>query len=149
MAFYSQIDASRKFRVGEKKKDYAGNEYIYAKGVAANVVGAWVSFGAAYLPTLAVADTQGMLGVSMAANTSTSAYSWYAVRGVISALCLVSFDGTNGAGVWLTSTAGSVDDADVAGDAVIGAIGLTDRDATAGTSSFQLNYPFCVDGAVD
>ena len=42
-----------------------------------------------------------------------------------------------------------VDDADVAGDAVIGAIGLTDRDTTTGMSSFALNYPFCVDGAID
>ena len=149
MAFYSNIDTAKKFRVGEVKKDYAGNSYLYAPGVASLAVGSWVTFGASYVPALAVADAQGKVGVSMSANTSTTNWSWYCIDGVVNALCLASFDGTNGLGVFLTSTAGSVDDADVSGDWVIGAIGLTDRDTTTGMSSFQLNKPFCIDGAID
>lgn len=151
-AWYQVINTTKRYRLGTIKWQN-GKAYIYACGVAGNVAGAWVHFDPAgvdaWIPVLAVADGQGKMGVSQSANTSATNYSWYQVYGRCSALCLASFDGTNGAGVWLTSTAGSVDDSDVAGDAVIGAIGLTDRDATLGTSTFELNWPFSVDGAID
>ena len=150
--WYQQIHAAKRFKLGTTKRQN-GKEYVYACGVANNVAGAWVHFDPAgtdaWVPVLAVADGQGKMGISQSANTSATNYSWYATYGRHAGLCLSSFDGTNGAGVWLTSTAGSVDDSDVAGDAVIGAIGLTDRDTTAGTSTFDLNYPFTVDGAID
>lgn len=150
--WYQQIHTSKKFRLGIRKSQN-GQEYIYGCGVASNVAGAWVVFDPAgvnaYIPVLAVADAQGKVGISQSANTSATNYSWYAIYGRHSGLCLVSYDGTNGAGTWLTATPGSVDDADVAGDAIVGAMGLTDRDATAGTSTFDLSYPYVHDIAID
>lgn len=147
MAFTSAVHSAKRFKLGTRRR-VDDKEFIYLQGVASTVVGSWVTIAASFTTALAVADAQGALAVAMAA-TVASTYGWYQIYGNASALCLVNFDGTNGAGTWLTATAGSVDDSDVAGDAVIGAIGLTDRDATAGTSTFYLSYPFCVDGAVD
>lgn len=143
--WFQQIHATKRFKLGTTKRQN-GKEYIYGAGVANNVAGAWVVFDVAgvdaYVPVLAVADSQGKVGISQSANILATTFSWYATYGRHSGLCLASFDGTNGAGVWLTSTAGSVDDTSVDGDVVYGTMGLTDRDTTAGTSTFDLSYPY-------
>lgn len=147
--WYNSVDATQKYRLGTRKRGLNNNEYVYLKGVTSCADGSWVTIGASWAPALAVADAQGMVAVANAAVDATTKFGWFTVWGVEDALCLVSFDGTNGAGTYLTSTAGSVDDTDVAGDAVHGAIGLTDRDTTTGMSSFQLTYPFTLDLATD
>lgn len=149
MAFYTNVDATKKYRVGTRIKDKAGNEYIYLKGVTSCADGSWVVFDDTYTAILAVADQQGPVAVANGAIDAATKYGWFTIYGIESALCLSAFDGTNGAGVYLTSTPGSVDDADVAGDAVHGAVGRTDRDTTTGMSSFQLNYPQVLDLATD
>ena len=149
MAFFTDVHAVQKYRLGTRKKASNGNEYVYLKGVTSCLDGSWVTVAAGWIAVLAVADAQGMVAVANAVVDAATKFGWFTIYGVEDALCLVSFDGTNGAGTYLTSTAGSVDDSDVAGDAVLGAIGLTDRDATTGMSSFQLAYPFAHDIAVD
>lgn len=148
-AFYTFVDSAKKMRLGTRRRDYDGNEYVYLKGVTSCAAGSWVSIAASWTAVLAVADTQGMLAIARAAVDAATKYGWFGIWGVHAGLCLASFDGTNGAGTWLTSTAGSVDDADVAGDAVSHAIGLTDRDTTTGMSSFSIAYPFAHDLAID
>ena len=147
MAFYTNVDATKKFRLGTRIKD-KGNEYIYLQGVASVVDGDWVVFDHLHVTTRAIADEQGRVGIANAAVDATTKFGWFTIYGVEDGLCLASFDGTNGAGVWLTSTAGSVDDTEVAGDAVVGAIGRTDRDATTGMAKFELNYPCVLDHVV-
>lgn len=147
--WYDDVHATQKYRLGVRLKSKAGNEYVYLKGVTSCTDAAWVSIAAGWTAVLAVADTQGMIAIANAAVDAATKYGWFTVWGNETGLCLVSFDGTNGAGTYLTSTPGSVDDADVAGDAIVGAIGLTDRDATAGTATFQIAYPFCHDLAID
>lgn len=149
MAWYNTVDASKKHRLGTRKRAVDGNEYIYGKGVASTLLGSWVSFDHALTSTLAIADTQGRVGVAMGAIDATTKFGWYCIYGSVSALCLTAFDGTNGAGTYLTGTPGSVDDTDVAGDAVHGAIGRTDRDTTTGLSTFELNYPHVLDLGTD
>lgn len=149
MAFYDDVHAVKKYRLGTRKKVVNGNEYMYLKGVTSCADGSWVTIAASYTAVLAVADAQGMVAVANAAVDSSSKYGWFTIYGEETALCLSSFDGTNGAGVYLTSTPGSVDDADVAGDAIYGVIGLTDRSTTTGMSNFQLNYPQVLDLAAD
>ena len=150
--WYQAIHATKRFKLGTTKSQN-GNVYVYAAGVASNTAFSWVHFDPAgvnaWVPVLSAADMQGKMGISQSANTSATNYSWYLIYGRGQGLCLASFDGTNGLGVFLTSTAGSIDDADVAGDMVIGAIGLTDRETTGGTSVFDLNWPFTVDEAVN
>lgn len=148
-AWYNDVHATKKYRLGTRKKASNGNEYVYLKGVTSCADGSWVTVAASFTAVLAVANAQGMVAVANAAIDAATKYGWFTIWGVEDALCLASFDGTNGAGTYLTSTDGSVDDSDVAGDVVYGAIGLTDRDTTTGMASFQLTWPSCLDLAAD
>ncbi len=96
-------------------------EHIYLKGVASTVIGDWVG----YSPTLgtsvrAVANGNYPLAVAMAACNTTTLFGWYQISGIAKANGLTSITHSSGF-LWLTGTAGSVDDASVIGDAVIGA----------------------------
>ena len=142
MAFYDQVHAEKKFRLGTRVRDVAGNEFIYLKGVASTAVGSWVFFDEAHVTTLTVANSLGRVAVARAAVDATTKFGWYQIYGSVSALCLASF--ADNAKVWVTSTAGSVDDADVAVDLVDGAIGRSARDTTTGLATFELNYPMCL-----
>ena len=143
----SVVDSSAQHPLRTRAVDAEGNEYIYLKGVASCAVGSWVTFDEAGTTTLAVANAQGRVALALAAVDSTSEYGWFQIYGSATGLCLASF-ADNGK-VFLTATGGSVDDTDVAGDAVIGAIGRSARDTTTGTSTFELNYPVVMDLAVD
>lgn len=133
--------------VGTVAYDADGNRYKYLKGVASTVAGSWVTYDEAGATILAVANAQGGVGIAQAAIVANK-YGWYGIEGSFSGLCLASF-ADNGK-VYLTSTDGSVDDADVAGDVVIGAIGRSARDTTTGMSTFQLiGTPFVMDLAID
>lgn len=147
MAWYDVVDATKKHRLGTKKRAVNGNEYIYLQGVASCADGTWVTFDEDFVTIRAVADGQGQVAVANAAVDATTEYGWFTIWGREDALCLASF-ADNGK-VYLTATAGSVDDTDVAGDAVIGAIGRSARDTTTGMAEFQLMYPFVTDLAID
>lgn len=155
---FDQIHTTKRFALGTRKRSADNKEYIYLAGVASNAAGAWVNINppaggstvtAQFTPVLAVADGQGALAVSQSANTSATNYSWYQIYGLCDALVLASFDGTNGVGSYLTATAGSLDDTDVAGDFVAGAFAQTDRDTTTGMARFFLSYPQTFDAALD
>lgn len=148
-AWYDDVHATKKFRLGTRKKAVNGNEYIYLKGVTSCADGSWVVYGSDYTAVLAVADLQGNVAVANAAIDAATKFGWFTIFGVETALVLASYDGTNGAGTYLTATPGSMDDTDVAGDAVHGAVGQTDRDTTTGMSQFILSYPFVLDLATD
>lgn len=149
MAFYDDVHSTKKYRLGTRKVDVAGNEYIYLKGVASTVQGSVVTFDEAHVTTLATANAKGRVAVAMAAVDATTEYGWYCIYGKTSAKVLTGF-ADNGA-VFLTATAGSVDDADVAGDAVIGMVGRSaiDGGAATGQAYMEMNYPFVSDIAID
>jgi len=142
----SVVDSSAKHPLGTRAHDVDGNEYVYALGVASTAVGTWVTFDEEYTTTRAVADAQGRVGIAMAAIVADK-YGWYQIYGKASGLALTGF-ADNGK-VYLTATAGSVDDTDVAGDAVIGAIGRSKVDETSFLATFELNYPIVMDLAID
>ena len=100
---------------------YGEGEFIYLKGVASTVVGSWVGYSPALgTSVLAVANGNYPLAVAMSACNTTTKYGWYQISGVAQALGLTSITHSSGF-LWLTSTAGSLDDASVIGDAVINA----------------------------
>lgn len=100
---------------------YGGGEFIYLKGVASTVVGSWVGYSPALgTSVLAVANGNYPLAVAMSACNTTTKYGWYQISGVARALGLTSITHSSGF-LWLTSTAGSVDDASVIGDAIVNA----------------------------
>lgn len=130
--------------LGTRARDSAGNEYIYLQGVASVVVSDWVSFDEAHLTTRLVANGLGRVGVAMAAIVASN-YGWFQIYGKATGTCETGF-ADNGA-VYIHATAGSVDDTDVAGDAVLGAIG---RSAISGTTAtFELNYPMVMNISLD
>ena len=139
------VDSSELVPTGTRAYDTSGNEYIYLLGVASTAANSWVTFDEAHTTTLAVANAKGRVAIAMAA-TIADKYGWYQIYGSATGKVLTGF-ADNGA-VYLTSTAGSVDDADVAGDAVIGAIGRSAATASL-TATMELNYPIVMDIAID
>jgi len=139
----SAVDSDAQMKVGTRAFDENGNEYIYLKGVANTEVGSWVSFDEDGQTTLLVSNAKGRVAVAMAAVVANK-YGWYQIYGKATGKALANF-ADNGL-VYSTSTAGSVDDAVVAGDIIIGAIG---RSAVGtpdtGLAYFELNYPFATD----
>lgn len=117
---------------------YGVGIFRYCQGVSSTVVGSWVGITGLGVTTLAVANGQYGLGVSMSTNTTTGSYGWYQVKGVAVAKNLTSL--TAGF-LALTSTAGSLDDASVIGDTVFNAKTLGTM-AVGLSNTFTLNYPY-------
>ena len=118
-------------------------EFIYLKGVASTAIGSWVG----YSPTLgtsvlATANGNYPLAVAMSACNTTTLFGWYQISGIASALGLTSITHSSGF-LWLTGTAGSVDDASVIGDAIVNARKTTTVHVV-GTflDTYQINRPF-------
>ena len=97
---------------------YGMGEFIYLEGVASTAIGSVALIDQDDFSTsLAVANDVGYLAVAMAA-TVASEFGWYQVKGkaVIKGLASLA----DNASLYLTATAGSLDDAVVAGDRVKG-----------------------------
>lgn len=132
-------------------KDFGTNangagEFIYVKGVANGARGAWVTYdqdGGAVV--LLAANAIGPVGVMMSALDAATKYGWLQISGKAVAKALVAF--ADDANVYATATAGSVDDAIVAGDRVKLAKGASAVDGPeAGMAEFELSRPFMDDG---
>lgn len=136
MAFYDQVHTVKKFRLGTRVRDLAGREFIYLKGVASTAAADFVTFDSAFATTRTAANAKGPVAVAMAAVLANQ-YGWYGIYGAFTGNVAT---GADGAKVWVTATAGRVDNTDVAVDIITGAI---QRSATASNrATFWLNYPF-------
>jgi hypothetical protein len=122
-------------------------EFMYVKGVSNGAVGCWAVINYDdYSTTLTLANAIGPLGIMMSVlSSATTTFGWVQIRGKAVGNALVSF--LDNADVYLTGTAGSVDDTDVAGDFVSGAKGASAVDGPAtGKAEFEIMYPFVRDG---
>ncbi|TXH58978.1 MAG: hypothetical protein E6Q97_00785 [Desulfurellales bacterium] len=124
---------------------YGVGEFIYLLGLASTAIGSWVTFNADDNSTaLLAANAIGPVAVSMSANVA-SQYGWYQISGKAIGLCLAGF--ADNANVYATSTAGSVDDAVVAGDRVKNAKGASAIGVPSGSfAEFEIQRPFMDDG---
>jgi hypothetical protein len=124
---------------------YGDGEFIYLKGLAATAVGTWVTYNMDDMSTtLLAANAIGPVAVSMSANVA-SQYGWYQIYGKAIGLCLTGF--LDNANVYATATAGSVDDAVVAGDRVKNCVGASAIGTpAAGQAEFEIAYPVMDDG---
>jgi len=121
-----------------------GNEYIFLKGVTSGALGSWVTYDEVGVSTLLAADAFGPVAVLLGAASATTMGVWACIFGSCSALVATGF--ADNGNIYATATAGTADDAAVAGDLVHGAIG---RSAiSSGKATVQLWYPF-VDNNVD
>jgi|TARA_R110000764_G_scaffold9963_1_gene31194 hypothetical protein len=120
--------------------DYGEGEFIYLLGLAATAVGSVVRYSAVSgITKLAVANDKGPIACAMAA-TVAGEYGWYQIFGVGVGKVKASF--ADDANCYLTSTAGSLDDAVVAGDRVHNCIGGSAIDTpSTGLALLELNYP--------
>lgn len=120
---------------------YGQGEFIYVKGVTSGAAKAWAIYNADdFSTTLAVADGIGPMGVMMSALDTSTKYGWLQISGKALGKCLTQF-ADNGI-VYLTSTAGSVDDTSVIGDVVHlakGAAGATVGDLH---TEFEIHRPY-------
>jgi hypothetical protein len=124
---------------------YGAGEFIYLKGVASTAVGSWVAYDADDFSTaLLAANAIGPVAVAMSANVA-SQYGWYQITGKAVGLALTGF--VDNANVYATATAGSIDDAVVAGDRVKLAKGASAVGTpSAGLAEFEISRPFMDDG---
>lgn len=124
---------------------YGAGEFIYLKGVASTVVGSWVTYSLDDGSTaLLAANAIDPVAVAMSANVANQ-YGWYQISGKAIGKALTGF--LDNANVYATATAGSVDDAVVAGDRVKLAKGASAVDTpSAGLAEFEIARPFMDDG---
>lgn len=132
-------------RVQAKHSTYGVGEFVYLAGAASTVVGSVVTFNQDdHSTTLAAANAVGPVATAMSANVA-SQYGWYQVFGKGVAKVLASF--ADNADCYLTATAGSIDDADVAGDYIRGMKGASAIDTpSTGLAEVEMWYPQVADG---
>lgn len=123
---------------------YGVGEFIYLKGVASTAVGSWVTYNADDgSTTLLAANAIGPVAVAMSANVANQ-YGWYQISGKAVGKALTGF--VDDANVYATATAGSVDDAVVAGDRVKNAKGASAVDTpSTGLAEFEIARPWMDD----
>lgn len=127
--------------VGQVVWDEDGNAYIFGQGVASCAAGSWVSLDEAAQAALLAANAKGRVGIAMAAIVASS-YGYFQIYGK-NLIAKVAASFADNGDVYATATAGTVDDAVVAGDRVKGAWG---RSAiSGGVATMELNFPFVDD----
>lgn len=125
--------------------DLGSGEFIYLKGVASTAIGSWVTYNSSDNTTaLLAANAIGPVAIAMSACVAGD-YGWYQISGKAVGLALTGF--VDNANVYATATAGSVDDAVVAGDRVKLAKGASAVGTpAAGQAYFEIQRPFMDDG---
>lgn len=123
---------------------YGAGEFIYLQGVASTTVGDFVTYNADdFSTTLLAANAIGPVAVAMSACVA-SEYGWYQIHG--KAVGNVATGFVDNANCYATATAGTIDDAVVAGDRVkrckgASAIGTP----AAGQAEIEIDRPFMDD----
>lgn len=144
------VDTTPKFALGQRVQavdpTYGVAEFIYLAGVASNTANSWVTFALDNMTAvLLAANAIGPVGVSMSAFVA-SQYGWVQIYGKAIGKALAGY--VDNALVYATATAGSVDDAVVAGDRVKNALGASAVGTpSSGLAEFEIYYPFMDDGS--
>jgi|DEB0MinimDraft_12_1074336.scaffolds.fasta_scaffold11457_4 hypothetical protein len=125
--------------------DYGVGEFIYLQGVASTAIGSAVVYNADdFSTTLASANAVGPVAFAMAATVANE-YGWYQIGGKAVGKVLASF--ADNGDCYLTATAGSLDDADVAGDYVRRCKGASAIDTpSTGLAELEIARPEVADG---
>lgn len=119
-------------------------EFIYLKGVAGTVAGSVVLYNEDdYSTSLLAANDIGQVAIAMSACVAGE-YGWYQRRGKAVAKVAAAF--ADNANVYSTATAGTVDDAVVAGDRIKKCKGASAIDVPAvGFAELEIDSPFVDD----
>ena len=141
MSQFDQVHSTKKFRLGTRKRDVAGNEYIYLTGVGSTAAGSWVTFDELGVTALLDSDNTNCspVAVAQAAVDATSKYGWYMIFGTCTAL---AGDVADNGRVFASATAGTCDDAAIADEQVVGAVWRSADTLATTSATVQLSYPF-------
>lgn len=141
------VDDSQMFPLGTivtaVHQTYGAGEFIYLKGLATTAVGSVVIYNPDdYTTVLATANSKGPVAVATAATVANK-FGWYQIQGkAIVKAGTVADD----ASVYTTATAGTVDDAIVAGDRIKNArFASADGTPSAGLAECEIARPFADD----
>ncbi len=147
----TQVDAAALYAVGARFTDEDGNVFVYLQGLASTAEGDWVTYRitstAAAVTKRAVAGDQGNLAIAMAAILATK-FGWYQIFGNnLRSGAITGGNAAAAAAVFLTSTAGKMDDVEVADDRVSGAVFSVQEGELSGNpaalAGANISYPFC------
>jgi len=147
----TQVDASVLYAVGARFTDEDGNVFIYLQGLASTAEGDWVTYRitstAAAVTKRAVAGDQGNLAIAMAAIIG-SKFGWYQIFGNnLRAGAITGGNAAAAAAVFLTATAGKMDDVEVSDDRVSGAVFSVQEGELSGNpaalAGANISYPSC------
>jgi len=124
---------------------YGAGEFIYLRGVASTAVGSWVTYNSDDGSTaLLAANAIGPVAVAMSANVANQ-FGWYQIQGKAVARVATGF--VDNANLYATATAGTADDAVVAGDRIKNAVGASAIGTpSAGLAEVEIARPFMDDG---
>ena len=137
-----QVFTTLSHSLGARARDRDGNEYVLLAGAAGTVAGSWVSFDELHATTPLNANAKGRVAIAMAAIDAVTKYGWYQIYG-INSIAKVAVGFLDNGLIYGTATPGVADDAVVAGDLVLGAVG---RSAVVnGAAVVELNYPMATD----
>lgn len=127
-----------------KDPTYGVGEFVYLEGVASTEAGSWVVYKMDDGSTaLLAANAFGPVAIAMSANVANQ-YGWYQISGKAVGKALTGY-ADNGL-VYATATAGSIDDAVVAGDRVKLAEGASAVGTpSTGLAEFEIHRPFMDD----
>lgn len=141
MAFFDDVHSVKKYRLGTRRRDAAGNEYIYLTGVGSTAAGDVVAYDEDYVTIRLLQATIGGIAVAKAAVDATTKFGWYQVLGKCTLVKVAASFAADQAGTYATSTAGTVDDSGAGAEEFI--YGMFGRSAIAsGTATMQLQYPY-------
>lgn len=120
--------------------DYGVAEFIYLKGLASTLVGSCVMYSEDdYITKLAVANDAGNLAFAMSICLANE-FGWYQIKG--KAVGKVKSADADNVAQYLTSTAGSLDDAVVVGDRLHRVISASAVDTpSTGLAELEISYP--------
>lgn len=108
--------------------------FVLAYGVASLQIGDAVAFKSGWTTVRTVAATRGLIGISMAANTDTTALSWFCIRGMVPGrAATMAVD----APLYATATAGSLSSTVVATNGVTGGASVLAASGTVTTKTIQ------------
>ena len=125
--------------------NYGEGEFIYLKGVASTAIGSCVLINPDdWSTSLLAANNIGDVAFAMSANPASS-FGWYQIYGKAVGKVLAGF--VDNANCYGTATAGSIDDAIVAGDRIKKCKGASAIDTpSTGLAELEIAYPFVDDG---
>jgi hypothetical protein len=128
--------------------NYGEGEFIYLQGIGSTVVGSCVTYAQDdHSTALLVANAVGSVAFAMSINVASS-YGWYQIFGKAVSKGLASL--ADNANIYGTATAGSIDDAIVAGDRVQNAKTSSALDTpSTGLVEVEIQYPIVNNALAD